>query len=362
MTARVIAHVDLDAMRHNIGCIRSRLSPTTSLLAMVKSQAYGHGLASCAQALEGDVDAFGVACLEEAHQIKSSGCTTPIVVMSGFLDEREYQHFATHGFIPVIHTEKQLAVLREATALPHCWWKLDTGMHRLGFSDESFFALYEECCAQGLMQQTHVLMTHLADADAPEGVSFYEKQIKRFQAAVSHLSHPMSLLNSAGIFVCQEAAADWVRPGIALYGISPFSDHRGIDLGLKPVMTLRSRVLAVHDIAVGEGVGYGHAWHASQPSRIAVVAAGYADGIPRHAPNGWPVLVGGVRCPLVGHVSMDMLTIDVTAIPSVSVGDTVTLWGDGLPIEEVAQLAGTIPYELVTRLTRRVHYVYEGVE
>ncbi len=357
---RVIATVDTSAIIHNLDRVRN-LAPQAKIMAAVKAEAYGHGAIPVAKTLvQGGVDALAVACLEEALQLRHAGIDAPLVLLEGVLSIEEATLAATENLQIVIHAPWQLSLLQSLPAVTplQLWIKLDTGMHRLGFAADEAPALY------ALLQQQPQWtlcgwMTHLACADTPDQ-AMTQQQVDGFERALKDLPGERSIANSAGLIAFPQARTDWVRPGLMLYGASPFKNQSAGNLGLRPAMHLHSRIIAIHDIAAGEAVGYGAVWRSTQASRIAVVAAGYADGVRRSLPSGTPVLLHGQRVPMVGRVSMDMITIDVTTIPEAQVGDAVTLWGEGLPVEEIAALAGTIAYELFCGLTRRVQFRYEG--
>ena len=329
--------------------------PGSRVMAVVKANGYGHGVKRVAGALR-SADAFAVACLDEAEQLREFGFAHPINVLEGFYDAEELRRFSRHHIDATVHQVEQIEAL-ESTRLERplkVWLKIDTGMHRLGVSPAMASSLWERlhaCDSVGGIG----LMTHLANADDRNDPTT-EHQLLAFAGAVGQISGERSTANSAGILGWPAAVCDWIRPGIMLYGASPFGDTTAIDEGLKPVMTLRTRLIAVRDLEAGERVGYGGAWSSDRSSRIGVAAIGYGDGYPRHANSGTPVLVGGRRVPLVGRVSMDMLTVDLTELPEARIGEQVILWGDGLPVEEVAQHAGTIPYELFCQITSRVHF------
>jgi alanine racemase len=257
----------------------------------------------------------------------------------------------------MVHSVEQLEMLESRTGgeVVSAWIKLDTGMNRLGFRVEGFAAAYERLRRIVSVAPDPALVTHLASADDPADPKT-GLQLDAFAAATAGLPGERSIANSAGLIAWPDTRAEWVRPGLALYGVSPFPQGTGAGLGLRPAMTLQSEVIAVKDVAAGETVGYGGTWRAARATRMAVVAAGYGDGYPRSVPSGTPVLVNGRRAPLVGRVSMDMITVDVTELPSVATGDPVVLWGDEVPVEEVARLAGTIPYELICGVSQRVHH------
>jgi len=356
---RVIASIDLDALRHNLQCVRQR-APHARVMAAVKADAYGHGAVAVATVLAAaGVDALAVACLEEALALRRAGIDAPLVLLEGVLSAEEARCAAAEGLQVVVHAAWQLALLQALpadTALS-LWFKLDTGMHRLGFDAGEATTLYAALAARPGWTLCG-WMTHLACADEPDH-PMTARQLERFDAALAGLPGARSVANSAGLMAWPQAQADWVRPGLMLYGASPFADTSAAALGLRPAMQLSSRLIAMHALTAGECVGYGATWCCTRDTRIGVVAAGYADGVRRSLPAHTPLLLRGRRVPLVGRVSMDMLTVDLTAVPDAVVGDTVTLWGVGLPAEEIAAAAGTIAYELFCGLTGRVHLRYE---
>jgi alanine racemase len=352
MTPIIRARVDAAALRHNLRQIRAA-APDARVMAVVKANAYGHGLVPTALALP-DADAFAVARLEEGLQLRSAGIPQPIVLLEGVFSAEQLSEAARHGFELVVHDPLQLALL-EGYAGPHrftLWLKIDTGMNRLGFRPDEFAAAFHRLQALAVPALEIRMLTHLARADELDcGMTL--EQVARFRA----LRPPgivTSIGNSAGTLGWAEARGDWVRPGLALYGISPFPDRVGADLGLRAAMTLETTVIAMRRVPAGETVGYGGAWRASRESRIAILAAGYGDGLPRHLETGTPVLVGQREAPLVGRVSMDMIAVDVTDLDEVRVGSSAQIWGAALPVERVAAHAGTIAYELICGVSQRV--------
>ena len=346
------ARIDSAALRANLQAIRAR-APGSRVMAVVKANAYGHGLVPTALALA-DADAFAVARLEEAIALRDNGLTRRIVLLEGVFDAAQLAQAAQLELDLVVHQPLQIALL-EAFRGPKpfpLWLKVDTGMNRLGFRPEEFRAAWERLRRlQPAPPQLRVL-THLACADEADG-SYTAEQLERLRPLVAGLDVELSIANSAGILAQPATHAAWVRPGLALYGVSPFAAQRGAQLGLRPAMTLESTVIAVREVATGERVGYGGVWRAQRASRLAIVAAGYGDGLPRSIPSGAPVLIGGHRAPLAGRVSMDMIAADITDLPPVAVGDRVELWGTHLAVEELAA-AGTIPYELLCGVSQRV--------
>jgi alanine racemase len=313
-----------------------------------------------ANALAG-ADAFAVARVGEAVALREAGCKARIVLLEGFGDAEELAAAARHGLEPFVHEDFQLDLL-EAWRGPQkfrAWLKVDTGMHRLGFAGGAAAAAAARLDACRFVEKPLSFATHLADAECGEA-GHARAQLAAFGELIAGRPGERSIANSAGLIDWPEARADWVRPGIMLYGISPFADRTGVELGLKPAMTLESRVIAVRNVAPGERVGYGGTWVAPRPSRIAVAAIGYGDGYPRSAANGTPVSVNGEPATLAGRPSMDMLTIDVTGISRAAVGDRVELWGGEVPVEKVAAAAGTIAYELTCRVGRRVSFTTRG--
>jgi alanine racemase len=354
---RAQAHIDLSALQHNLAQIKI-LAPAQKVLAMIKSNGYGHGILPVAKALS-QADAFGVACLPEALKLQEAHINKPIVLLSGVLDSAELQLAAQHQFQLVVHEKFQIELLQQAKLLRPLivWLKIDTGMHRLGFSPEQFLDAYQQL--KNCPNVKHIiLMTHLANADLPKHASITQ-QLKLFATLTADLTEAKSIVNSAGIMALPNAHAQWIRPGISLYGVSPFAEAIATKLALKPVMTMTAPVIAVHQLRKGDAVGYGSTWVCPEEMSIAVLGIGYGDGYPRQMQNGAPVLLNGVRCALAGRVSMDMITIDIRGCTNVKIGDQATLWGKDLPAEEVAPYANTIAYTLFCGLTQRVLYTYQ---
>lgn len=350
MSRPIRADISLAALAHNYGVARWH-APSSRVLAVVKANGYGHGIARVARALP-QADGFATLELDGAVRLRESGFAREILLLEGFFEASELAVLAASRLATTVHCEEQLRML-ETVRLPapiDTYLKINTGMNRLGFAPGEAKDVLERLQASGAAKSI-TLMTHFATADGPEGV---HEAMNRFEAATAGMDLPRSLANSAAILAHPRTHADTVREGIALYGATPFADRSAEDLGLKPAMTVRSKIIAVQELGPGDHVGYGATFYAPHAMRIGVVACGYADGYPRHAPNGTPVLVDGVRVPTAGRVSMDMITVDLTAVPGARIGSEVVLWGEGLPIDEVAQSAGTVGYELMCALAPRV--------
>lgn len=360
MSRRAWAVIDLGAVRHNLEKVRQH-APNAKVMAAIKANGYGHGAVEVSRALAG-ADALAVATIEEGLQLRTAGLTKPIVLLGGVLDADALLLAVEQGFHLVVHDFYQLALIEQqpvAHTLP-VWLKLDTGMHRLGFAPAAL-PLLKQRLASLPQLRIQGWMTHFASADDSSS-PVTSKQIEIFHSLLDGMAGARSLANSAGIIAWPASHADWVRPGIMLYGASPLIGQPAAKLGLKPAMTLHSRVLSIRELPAGEAVGYGGTWTTPERMRVAVVAIGYGDGYPRHVPSGTSVLIRGRRVPLVGRVSMDMITVDLRGCDDVREGDAVTLWGDGLPADEVAFAAGTIAYELFCGLGSRVGIEYRGLD
>jgi alanine racemase len=347
------AVIDTHALRHNLNVIRQRAG-RAKVIAVVKANAYGHGLASTALALQ-QADALAVARLEEGLALRAAGVSLRIVLLEGVFTEGQLEDAAHERLDLVVHDALQIELLESSRHAERfaLWLKMDSGMNRLGFTSEDFPAALARIRALSPGPREIRLLTHLACANERDAAAT-RAQLARFEAARRGLDFEISIANSAGLFGDVPLGCNWVRPGLTLYGASPFDDLSAAQLGLQPVMTLMSSVIAVRRVRAGDAVGYGGAWVAARDSQVAIVAAGYGDGVHRSFRNGTPVLVDGRRAPLVGRVSMDMIAVDVSALPPVQVGTTVVLWGPQLPVEEVARHAGTIPYELLCSVSQRV--------
>lgn len=349
--------ISLSALHHNLQCVREA-APYARVMAMVKADAYGHGARLVAETLA-EADAFGVAFLDEALALRAAGIVQPIAVLEGVFSNEEMAEAVRQHLTVVVHQEPQIGFLERCrlSGPVDVWLKLDSGMHRLGFPPEQAVTAFRRIRAARVTGEIG-LITHFAAADVLESPQT-EKQIACFRTVQQVLTRngervlPDSLCNSAGILAWPAAHGAWVRPGIMLYGSSPFADRTAAELGLRPVMTLTSRLIAINPVQKGEPVGYGATWTAPHDTRIGVVAVGYGDGYPRHARNGTPVLVRGHQVPLVGRVSMDMITVDLGDLP-VGIGEHCVLWGEGLPADVVAAHADTLSYELFCKVTTRV--------
>lgn len=347
------AIIDTSALRSNLRQIKSR-TPGSRVMAVVKANAYGHGLVPTALALT-EADAFAVARLEEGIALREAGIRQTIILLEGVFSAEQLDEAAEHRFEIVVHDPLQIALLeRYAGAHPFVvWLKVDTGMNRLGFRVEEFPGVLRRTQALAKRPAEIRVMTHLARADERD-CPMTRLQIDRFAALTANLGLVRSIGNSAGLLGWEGGCGDWVRPGLALYGISPFPGESSAEFGLIPAMTLASTVITVRQVPRGETVGYGGAWSAARDSRIAILAGGYGDGLPRSLATHTPVLVNGRRAPLVGRVAMDMIAVDVTDLPEVEVGTRCVLWGRGLEVTEIAAHAGTIAYELLCGVRARV--------
>ena len=351
------AVIDLQALRHNYQLAQS-LAPDSKTMPMVKANAYGHGAVKVSQALSDIAPAFGVACIEEALELRSAGIKQPILLLEGAFDAAELKVAATKGFWVMVenHQQKQ-AIIDADLALPlTVWLGVDTGMHRLGFHPDEINEVYKTLNSSRNVSQPIVVTSHFACADDLHSDAT-AKQIATFKVCAP-VAAMQSLANSAAILAWPKAQREWQRPGYMLYGNSPFTGPQENADKLKPVMSFESAVISLRSIAAGESVGYTANWTAERDSTIATITVGYGDGYPRNASNGTPVLINGVRYPLVGRVSMDMITVDVTELSDVAIGDKAVLWGPELPVNEVASYCGTIGYELLTRMPGRVPRIY----
>lgn len=353
MSRPVIVELDLSALQHNVKRLRE-IAPKSKILAMVKANAYGHGLIPMAQALADlNVNGFGVSCSEEALYLRQAGLKQRIVLMEGLFSSEELSLLTDYELDTVVHDQRQLSLLTQKPLLPRVvkvWLKINTGMNRLGFSIKDFAEIFQKLRACPWLNIV-CIMTHFSNADKPNDTMTL-CQIKQFEQAVTSLSIEKSLANSAAILAYPSVHADWIRPGLMLYGVSPFSDSAGVQHALRPVMTLKSEIISLNQVKSGDRIGYGGTWIAPKPMRIGVVAIGYGDGYPHRAESGTPILVNGKLVELVGQVSMDMLTVSLSSQADAKIGDPVVLWGAGLPIEQVAESTSSFRYELLCGINR----------
>jgi alanine racemase len=338
------------ALRHNYALAKIT-APHAQVLAVVKANAYGHGFERVTRALP-QADGFATLEIENAAALRNGGYAGTILLLEGFFDPAELRLIQSAEIATVVHSEEQLRMLEleKPTRPIDVWFKINTGMNRLGFPAARMRAYLDRLERAGVTRSI-TLMTHFANADQPRGV---EEEMRLFNEATKGITLPRSLANSAAIFAQPDSHADVVRQGITLYGASPFAERLATSLGLLPAMTFSSEVIAVQELKPGDRVGYGGDWVCESPMRVGVVACGYADGYPRHAPSGTPILVGGGRTKTVGRVSMDMLTVDLRPVPHAGVGSPVVMWGEGIPVDEVAMAAGTVGYELLCAVAPRV--------
>jgi alanine racemase len=365
VTAGAVAVVDVEALQHNLKRVR-RVVPKARIMAIIKANGYGHGLERVARALttvKSPVDAFGVARLDEAIFLRECGFTQPITLLEGFLDATELARIMHYRLEVVVHDAYQIDILKSAnpTAPVPVWLKIDTGMHRIGFAPEQVSRAWRRLSECPVVMPPIRLMTHLANADDRNDPATMQ-QLEVFNASIAGFDTDLSVANSAGILGWPQTHADWVRPGIMLYGSSPFNDNVGEQYGLRPAMTFKARILSVRPSKKGDRIGYGGEWQCPQDMPVGVIGVGYGDGYPRHAKAGTPVLIKGNTAPLIGRVSMDMICVDLRNHPGVNIGDEVVLWGDGLPAETVAQHAGTISYQLFCNVTQRVRFIDDDIQ
>ncbi len=354
MTRPTRATINLSAFRYNLQRAKN-LAPDSKMLAVIKANGYGHGILNAAKGLK-QADGFAVACLEEARQLRDAGFEHTILLLEGVFQYQELAAVNKLSLEMVVHNTQQLKWLESSSisAPIRVWLKIDSGMHRLGIDEKQFDDFYLRLKACVAVDKNIVLMTHLASADDRRNTDT-ARQLKTFKNLVEGIDASESIVNSAALMSLPASTRAWSRPGIMLYGASPFIGSSSVEDDLKPVMTLRSQLIAIKEYKAGDKVGYGGSWVCPQDMRIGVVAIGYGDGYPRHATSNTPVLINGVKTTLVGRVSMDMITVDLRKTPEAKVGDEVILWGEGLPVELVAESIGTISYELLCHVTQRVH-------
>ncbi|MES2142713.1 MAG: alanine racemase [Pseudomonadota bacterium] len=354
MSRPVAVELDLSALRHNVKRIRE-IAPQSKILAMVKANAYGHGLIPIAHALaSSSVEGFGVSCSEEALVLREAGIKQKIVLMEGLFSKTELPLLINYQLDTVIHDHRQLHLLtqQELETPINVWIKINTGMNRLGFSSTDFPEIWQRCQSCSWINVICV-MTHFSSADDSIEETTTLQQIEKFNQVTKDLQVEKSLANSAAILAYPDSHADWVRPGLILYGVSPFAiDSSVTERNFRPVMNLKSEIITINQLKQDDRVGYSGTWIAPDSIRVGVIAIGYGDGYPHRAKNGTPVLVNEQLVELVGQVSMDMLTVDLRTQPDAKQGDPVTLWGAGLPIEQVAMSTSTFRYELLCGINR----------
>ena len=361
MARPAVAHIHLDAFRHNYQVAKQ--SHGGKALAVIKANAYGHGAVQCAKAIESEADGFAVATIEEALQLREAGIKAPILLLEGFFEAAELPLIVAQDLWFIVHHVWQIEVLLTAILEKpvQVWLKMDSGMHRIGLSPAEYTAAYMRLSAHKNVEKI-VLMSHFANADNLNS-PHTQQQIAVFKSVTAGLNAEVSLANSAAILGWQVAAADWSRPGIMLYGANPLNANQAnltdadAKKTLRPVMQLSSSIISIRKIAKGESIGYGSTFTAERAITVAVVACGYADGYPRSAATGTPIAVDGNMTRLIGRVSMDMLFVDLTDIPSANIGSHVELWGKQVSANAVATSAGTIAYELFCNV-KRVQFKY----
>lgn len=355
-----IATVRLGDIANNFR-LAMRLAPGSQCMAVIKANAYGHGMAEVAECLQGVAPAFAVALLEEAVYLREAGIDAPIAILQGINRASDIAVAAENNFWLVLHRQQQLDWLLSANLSRPVtvWLKVDTGMRRLGFAPDQLERPVEQLKSSANIQADPVLCTHLACAD-DRANPMTEAQISLIRSCSAKYKLAVSIANSAGVLFWPESHADWARPGYMLYGACPAGTFDTCSHGLRAAMTMQSEIVAIRHLEPGNGVGYGQDWVAKRESKIGTVAIGYGDGYPRHAPSGTPVVVKGQRAALVGRVSMDSIGVDLTGLENVKVGDPVELWGQNLGVNELASAAGTIGYELLAGLTGRVPILYQG--
>ena len=358
MPRPIQAHIDLSALENNLHVAR-RAAPSARIMAVIKAEGYGHGLTRVAEALSA-ADGFALLDIQDAVRLRENGFRQTILLLEGAFNAEDLALVAGHDLACVIHSAWQIALLDAYPGrLPSgkgaldVWLKVNSGMNRLGFMPQQAAQAMEQLCRHRAVRSI-TLMTHFANADEARGIA---EPLALFNDFAAPYRVARSLANSAALLRYPETHGDWVRPGLMLYGASPFAEVSAQQLGLQPAMTLRSRIIAVQELRAGDEVGYGALFRAEHPMRIGIVACGYADGYPRHVPSGTPVLVDGQMTQTLGRVSMDMLYADLSRLPQAGVGSSVTLWGEGLPVEEVARAAETVSYELMCALAARVPVV-----
>ena len=358
MSRTTVATIHLGALRHNLARLKQLAAPAR-VMAVVKADAYGHGLERVARALDGEAEAFAVAALGDGLRLRAAGHRQRIVVLSGPDNAHDIAEMQRLQLEATIHHEAQLQWLVQAAPTRgrlRVWLKIDSGMHRLGFAPERVAAVHAQLQAMAGIDPEIGLLTHFSDSEVFDGEQT-PAQIARFTEATGRFVGPRSLSNSAAVLGWPAARGDWVRSGGLLYGLSVVDGRSGADFGFRPAMTLSTQLIAINRIGKGERIGYNGTWTCPEDMPVGVAAVGYGDGYPRSAAAGTPVLIGEQRVPLIGRVSMDLITLDLRTAPAAKIGDRVVLWGAGLPVETIAAQAGTISYDLTCGMTRRVLFV-----
>jgi len=360
MARKTLCTLSTANLLHNLEAIRTQ-APKSKILAMVKANAYGHGIRSVSQRLQGFVDAFGVASIDEAMALRQAKVVTPITLIEGVFAPEELELAAEQGFSVVFHSEHQVRWLTQtklSTKLK-AWLKINTGMGRLGFSSEAGAVAMKALSESASIEQPVGIVSHFACADDPKHW-LNAKQIAMFTSFAEQYPGEKSLCNSAGIFAFPKVHFDWVRPGLALYGASPINGVTAESLGLKPVMTFKTEIIAVQKFKRGESVGYGAGFVCPEDMPVGIASVGYGDGYPRLVSRGTPVLIDGERCPIIGRIAMDMAAVDLRPCADAIVGDKVTLWGEGLPVEELAEHSDRVSYDLLTGVQNRVRFEWKA--
>lgn len=358
MSRTTVATIHLGALRHNLARLK-QLAASARVMAVVKADAYGHGLERVARALDGEAEAFAVAALGDGLRLRAAGHRQRIVVLSGPDNAHDIAEMQRLQLEATVHHDAQLQWLAQAAPTRgrlRVWLKIDSGMHRLGFAPERAAAVHAQLLAMAGVDPEIGLLTHFSDSEVFDGEQT-PAQIARFSEATGQVDGPRSLSNSAAVLGWPAARGDWVRSGGLLYGLSVVDGRSGADFGFRPAMTLSTRLIAINRIGKGERIGYNGTWTCPEDMPVGVAAVGYGDGYPRSAAAGTPVLIGEQPVPLIGRVSMDLITLDLRTVPAAKIGDRVVLWGAGLPVETIAAQAGTISYDLTCGMTRRVLFV-----
>jgi len=357
MARPIQAHINLSALENNLQV--ARRASSARVMSIIKANGYGHGMLRVAEALSAS-DGFALLDIQDAMRLREAGFRQTILMLEGFFGAEDLALVVEYDLTCVVHSAWQIALLdaypksgKPASGKLDIWLKVNSGMNRLGFAPQQVSQAMEQLRRHSAVRDI-TLMTHFANADEARGV---DEPLALFNDIAAPYRMARSLANSAALLRYPKTHGDWVRPGIMLYGASPFAEIGAQQLGLKPAMTLSSRIIATQELRAGDEIGYGAMFRAEHSMRIGIVACGYADGYPRHAPNGTPILVDGQTVQTLGRVSMDMLFVDLSKLPQAGIGSRVVLWGEGLPIEEVARAAGTVSYELMCALTARVPVV-----